>query len=56
MNDAVITKISGPLVVASGMKNDGQLATQLVVWTSLMSIITLFVAICILLSCGLIIV
>ena len=43
-------------IMASGMKNDGQLATQLVVWTSLMSIITLFVAICILLSCGLIVV
>lgn len=41
-------------IMAAGMKNDGQLATQLVVWTSLVSIITLFITICILLSCGLI--
>ena len=41
-------------IMATGMKNDGQLATQLVVWTSVVSVITLFVTICILLSSGLI--
>lgn len=40
-------------VMAAGMKNDGQLATQLVVWTSLFSIFTIFVTICILMSMGL---
>lgn len=40
-------------VMAAGMKNDGQLATQLVVWTSLFSIFTIFVTICIMMSLGL---
>ena len=41
-------------IMATGMKNDGQLATQLVVWTSAVSIVTMFITICILLSSGLI--
>lgn len=40
-------------VMAAGMKNDGQLAAQLVVWTSLFSIFTIFAAICIMMSMGL---
>ena len=40
-------------VMASGMKNDGQLATQLVVWTSFFSIFTIFTTICIMMSMGL---
>lgn len=41
-------------IMAAGMKNDSQLATQLVVWTSAVSVITMFITICILLSAGLI--
>lgn len=41
-------------IMASSMKNDGQLAAQLVVWTSIASVFTLFVEICILLYFGLI--
>ena len=40
-------------VMAAGMKNDGQLAAQLVVWTSLFSIVTIFLTICIMVSFGL---
>lgn len=40
-------------IMASGMKNDGQLATQLVVWTSVFSIFTLFITICLMMSGGL---
>lgn len=40
-------------VMASGMKNDGQLAAQLVVWTSLFSIFTIFITICIMMPFGL---
>ncbi len=40
-------------IMATGMKNDSQLATQLVVWTSTVSIITLFAMICIMMSTGL---
>ena len=40
-------------IMASGMKNDGQLATQLVVWTSLLSIFTLFITICLMMLAGL---
>jgi predicted permease len=55
---ALIAMFGSPVAVssaimASGMKNDGQLATQLVVWTSILSIITLFVTICIMMSAGL---
>ncbi len=41
-------------IMASGMKNDGQLATQLVVWTSILSIFTLFITICLMMYGGLI--
>ena len=40
-------------IMASEMKGDEQLATQLVVWTSVGSIITIFVIVCILMSAGL---
>lgn len=40
-------------IMADAMKNDGQLATQYVVWTSICSIITLFVTVLILMGCGL---
>ena len=40
-------------IMAAGMKNDGQLATQLVVWTSILSIFTLFITICLMISGGL---
>lgn len=39
-------------VMAAEMKNDEQLATQLLVWTSVLSIITIFVAVCVLMSMG----
>jgi len=39
-------------VMAGAMGNDEQLATQLVVWTSLLSIITLFAQICMLMYAG----
>lgn len=55
---ALISVFGSPVAVssaimASGMKNDGQLATQLVVWTSLISIFTLFITICLLMATGL---
>lgn len=40
-------------IMASGMKNDGQLATQLVVWTSALSMLTLFGFFCVMMSMGL---
>jgi predicted permease len=40
-------------VMAGSMGGDEQLATQLVVWTSLLSILTIFVQVCILMSFGL---
>jgi len=40
-------------IMATGMKNDGQLAAQLVVWTSLLSILTIFLTICIMMPMGL---
>lgn len=40
-------------VMAAGMKNDGQLATQLVVWTSIFSIFTIFITICLMMPFGL---
>jgi predicted permease len=43
-------------VMADSMGNDKQLAAQLVVWTSLCSIVTIFVTVCILMSLGLIVV
>ncbi len=43
-------------VMASQMKNDEQLATQLVVWTSIGSIFTVFAQVCILMAAGLLVV
>ena len=40
-------------IMAGAMGNDKQLATQLVVWTSLFSIVTVFVTVCILMAFGL---
>jgi len=40
-------------VMAGNMGGDEQLATQLVVWTSLFSIITIFGEVCILMGMGL---
>lgn len=40
-------------IMAGQMHNDEQLATQLVVWTSITSIATMFVTVCILMSAGL---
>ena len=40
-------------VMASSMGADEQLATQLVVWTSLFSVITVFAEACILMAAGL---
>jgi hypothetical protein len=39
--------------MAGSMKNDEQLATQLVVWTSLCSIATIFATVCLLMWMGL---
>ncbi len=40
-------------IMAASMGNDEQLATQLVVWTSLCSIVTIFAQVCILMAMGL---
>ena len=40
-------------VMAGSMGNDEQLATQLVVWTSIASILTIFLQVCILMGAGL---
>ena len=40
-------------VIASEMNGDEQLATQLVVWTSLGSVITIYVAVCFMMGAGL---
>ena len=40
-------------VIASEMGGDEQLATQLVVWSCLGSVITTYVTVCILMACGL---
>jgi predicted permease len=40
-------------IMAGSMKNDEQLATQLVVWTSLLSIVTIFATVCLLMGMGL---
>ena len=47
------TAVSGS-VMAGQMGNDEQLATQLVVWTSLVSVVTMFLTACILMGAGLI--
>ena len=55
---ALISVFGSPVAVssaimASGMKNDGQLATHVVVWTSVVSLLTLFLTICIMMYTGL---
>ena len=55
---ALIAMFGSPVAVSSAimagsMKNDEQLATQLVVWTSLCSIVTIFVTVCLLMWMGL---
>lgn len=42
-------------VMAGQMHNDEQLATQLVVWTSLISILTIFLTVCIMMPAGLLV-
>ena len=42
-------------IMAGEMKNDEQLATQLVVWTSIASILTIFIIVFVLMSCGLLV-
>ncbi|MGN0814983.1 MAG: AEC family transporter [Candidatus Coproplasma sp.] len=42
-------------IMAGQMNNDEQLATQLVVWTSICSIATIFLTVFVLMSCGLIV-
>ena len=44
--------VSGP-IMASQMGGDSQLATQIVMWTSISSIFTIFASACILMSTGL---
>jgi len=56
---ALIALFGSPVAVSSAimagaMKNDEQLAAQLVVWTCLFSIVTIFLQVCILLSMGMI--
>lgn len=43
-------------IMATNMDNDGQLATQLVVWTSLLSVVTIFLTVCILMGLGVLVV
>lgn len=55
---AMIAIFSAPVAVSSAimagqMGNDEQLATQLVVWTSIASIVTIFLTVCILMGAGL---
>lgn len=54
---ALIALFGSPVAVSSAimareMKNDEQLATQLVVWTSIASILTVFLTVCLLMSLG----
>lgn len=56
---ALIALYGSPVAVSSAimareMRNDEQLATQLLVWTSVVSIVTIFAAVCLLMSVGLI--
>ena len=58
---ALIAMFGSPVAVSSAvmagsMGGDEQLATQLVVWTSLFSIVTLFIQVCLLMAVGLLIV
>ena len=55
---ALVAMFGSPVAVSSAimagsMKNDEQLATQLVVWTSLLSIVTIFATVCLLMGLGL---
>ncbi len=55
---ALIALFGSPIAVSSAvmagaMGNDEQLATQLVVWTSVCSIITIFLLVCVLMAAGL---
>ena len=55
---ALVALFGSPTAVSSAimarqMGGDGQLATQYVVWTSLGSIVTLFLTVCVLMSMGL---
>ena len=55
---ALVALFGSPVAVSSAimageMGNDEQLATQLVVWTSLLSVITVFCTVCLLLAGGL---
>ncbi len=54
---ALVALFGSPVAVSSAimageMKNDEQLATQLVVWTSLCSILTIFLSVCLLMAGG----
>jgi predicted permease len=56
---ALVALFASPVAVSSAimateMKNDEQLATQLVVWTTLLSSVTVFAISCILMALGLI--
>ena len=58
---ALIAVFGSPTAVSSAimakqMNHDGQLATQLVVWTSIGSIFTIFITVCILMAMGLLMV
>ena len=55
---AIIAQFGTPVAVSSAimagqMGNDEQLATQLVVWSSIASVFTIFLTVCLLMSCGL---
>ena len=55
---ALVALFGSPVAVSSAimageMGNDEQLATQLVVWTSLLSVVTMFCTVCLLLAAGL---
>ena len=56
---ALVALFASPVAVSSAimateMKNDDQLATQLVVWTTLFSGVTIFLIVCVLMTLGLI--
>ena len=56
---ALVALFASPVAVSSAimateMKNDEQLATQLVVWTTLFSALTVFLIVCVLMALGLI--
>ena len=58
---ALLALFGSPVAVSSAimaeqMHNDEQLATQLVVWTSICSIVTIFAFVCVLMGMGLLVV